>query len=199
VFNWLRQKPQPDGISKTCYTKWLAGAVRFYEPELGARLQMFTLPTKLRRVIYVFFFELFGIVFSTILLMFLSTGGAAESVPVAVAVSAIAVVWNYVFNSIFEFWERRQVGGRSFLRRAVHAVLYEGGLIAFVVPLYMWWYDVGPWRAFTMELSILVFFLIYTFLFTLLFDTIFTLPKPMDTSKDAAGKTKEPHGLDKRP
>lgn len=58
-----------------------------------------------RRIVYVALFEAFAILLSTLLLMLLSGGDAQESLPVAVAVSVIAVVWNYIFNSLFEWWE----------------------------------------------------------------------------------------------
>ena len=47
--------------------------------------------------------------------------------------------WNYFYNILFESWEARQPRkGRSVLRRIVHAVGFEAGLVAMLVPLFAW-------------------------------------------------------------
>jgi len=130
-----------------------------------------------RRVLYVTLFEIFAILFSTIILMALSGGNAQGSLPIATLVSVLAVVWNYIYNTIFESWERRSgIIARTFKVRSIHAIGFEAGLLAVTLPLYMLWYTVGMYKALTMVGALLVFFLIYTFLFTLLFDKVFELP-----------------------
>ena len=129
-----------------------------------------------RRLLYVGLFEFFGIVLSTLILMVLSEGDAQESLPVAVIVSSAAVVWNFIYNTGFECWERRkQIVARTFKIRSIHATGFEAGLFLICLPLYMFWFDVGLWTAMTMEAAILIFFLVYTFIFTLLFDKAFPL------------------------
>lgn len=128
-----------------------------------------------RRLLYVALFEFFGILFSTVILMALSKGDAHESLPVAIIVSSAAVIWNFIYNTGFEFWEvRRQITVRTFAIRCMHATGFEVGLFIICLPLYMYWYDVGLWTAATMEAAILIFFLVYTFIFTLMFDQVFT-------------------------
>lgn len=138
---------------------------------------MIMLKPVVRRIVYVCTFEIFAIALSTVLLMLMSGGDAAGSAPIAVAVSLIALTWNYIFNSFFEMWERKTLRSeRTLGLRVVHALGFEVGLFIFTIPLYMWWYSVGPWVAFKMEAAILLFFLIFTFLFTWVFDRIFALP-----------------------
>lgn len=138
---------------------------------------MITLSPLKRRLVYVTIFEIIAIIASTFVLMLLSGSDAAESLPVAVMVSVAAVVWNFIYNTGFEAWERRRrVARRTFLIRSMHAIGFEGGLFLICLPLYMIWYDVSLSIAFTMEAVLLLFFLIYTFVFTLIFDKIFTLP-----------------------
>lgn len=139
---------------------------------------MITLSPLKRRLVYVTVFEIIAIISSTYVLMWLSDSGASESLPVAVMVSVAAVVWNFIFNTAFEAWERRKkVKERTLLIRSIHAIGFEGGLVLICLPLYMLWYNVGLYKAFTMELALLLFFLVYTFIFTLIFDKIFTLPQ----------------------
>lgn len=138
---------------------------------------MITLSPIKRRLVYVTVFEIIAIILSTLVLMLLSNSSAAESLPVAVMVSLAAVIWNFIYNTAFENWERRkQVTQRTFFIRSAHAIGFEGGLVLICLPLYMIWYDVGFIQAFMMEAALLLFFLVYTFLFTLGFDKVFTLP-----------------------
>jgi uncharacterized membrane protein len=132
---------------------------------------MITLKPTTRRLVYVSTYEFFAILLSALLLAILSGNHSKSSFPVAIAVSVIALIWNYVFNLLFEIWERRQQHTkRSVITRTIHACLFEAGLFLFTIPLYMLWYQVGLWQATKMEAAILIFFLFYTFLFTWLFD-----------------------------
>ncbi len=143
----------------------------------SVRLGPITLSPIKRRVLYVTVFEIFAILLSTLILIALSGSDTKQSLLLAIIISSAAVIWNFIYNTFFEYWERRnQIKTRTFKVRSIHAVGFEGGLTLVCLPLYMLWYGVGIWTAFTMELSLLIFFLIYTFVFTLVFDKMFTLP-----------------------
>ncbi len=137
---------------------------------------MITLSPLKRRLVYVTVFEVLGIVFATLVLMALSGGAAQESLPVAIIVSTAAVIWNFIYNTLFEAWESRsKITVRTLKIRVIHATGFEGGLFLFCLPVYMLWYGVGIGQALVMESALLLFFLVYTFVFTLLFDQIFAL------------------------
>ena len=139
--------------------------------------QLITLSPIKRRLVYVTVFELLGILFATLVLMALSGGDVQNSLPVAIIVSSAAVVWNYIYNTLFESWEcRKHIMARTLKIRCMHAIGFEGGLFLFCLPVYMLWYGVGLWEAMSMQTALLIFFLVYTFVFTLLFDKVFTLP-----------------------
>ncbi|MDR7051679.1 putative membrane protein [Duganella sp. 3397] len=130
-----------------------------------------------RKIVYVSLFELFAVALTTTTLMLLAGSSGAHASVAAVASSTVAVIWNFIFNSMFEAWEARQTKkGRSVARRIAHAIGFEGGLVAFLVPLFAWWLEISLWQAFIVDLWIVVFFLVYTFLFSLAFDRIFGLP-----------------------
>lgn len=130
-----------------------------------------------RKVVYVSLYEGFAIVASTLGLAGISGHGVQDAGMVAVATSAIAVVWNLVFNTLFECWEARQtVRGRSVARRVAHAIGFEGGLTVVFVPLMAWWFDTTLWQALLLDIGLLVFFLLYTFAFNWMFDRAFGLP-----------------------
>jgi uncharacterized membrane protein len=150
----------------------------FYLSTLSAlwSFPLITLSPIKRRLIYIFVFEITAILLSTMVLMLLSDRNVQASLPVAIIISTAAVIWNYLFNTAFEYWEvRKQIKNRTLAVRSLHAIGFEGGLVLICLPLYMIWYQVGPWTAFKMEAVLLLFFLVYTFVFTLLFDQVFTL------------------------
>lgn len=131
----------------------------------------------LRRFVYVALYEGLAIGLAGLGLMAMSGQGAVASGALAAACSTVAIIWNIVFNHFFERWEARQpTRGRSVRRRVAHAIGFEGGLAAVLVPLIAWWYDVSLWEALVMDLALLVFFLGYTFVFNWFFDAVFGLP-----------------------
>ena len=140
-----------------------------------------------RKIVYVSLYEGFAIVAATLGLAGMSGQGMQAAGILAVATSAIAVVWNLVFNTLFERWEARQAKkGRGFWRRAAHAVGFEGGLVVTLVPLFAWWFQVSLWQAFVMDLGLIVFFLCYTFVFNWVFDHLFGLPASAMASAQTA-------------
>ena len=141
---------------------------------------MFVLSANLRRLVYVALFESLAIIFSTYLLKAFAHGETSGNFAVAVAISVIAVIWNFLFNGFFE-WGERKLGlrGRSLVVRMVHSIGFEGGLVAFTVPLLMVWYRISFMAALQMEAAILIFFLVFTFVFTWVFDQIFALPNAL--------------------
>ena len=119
----------------------------------------------------------------------LTTESMASSAAYAAATSVVAIVWNYVYNTLFEFWESRQVKkGRSVLRRIVHALGFEMGFIVTLVPLMAWWFNLTLVTAFVAEIGIMVFFMLYTFAFNWAFDRVVGLPQSASPDGFAAGE-----------
>jgi uncharacterized membrane protein len=116
-------------------------------------------------------------VLASTLLRWLADSPVATAGITAAASSAIAMGWNYFYNILFESWEARQPRkGRSVLRRIVHAVGFEAGLVAMLVPLFAWVLGVDLLTALMLNAAMIVFFLVYAFLFNLAFDRVFGLP-----------------------
>ena len=137
-----------------------------------------------RRLLYVTLYELIAIAAATLGLAALSGQGAAHSSVLAVAASAIAVVWNVVFNALFERWESRQAQRqRTIMRRIAHALGFEGGLVLALVPLMAWWFEVSLWQALEMDLGLKAIFLFDTFVFNWAFDRTFDVPASAQLSE----------------
>lgn len=130
-----------------------------------------------RKIVYVCFFELFAIAISTAGLAYFSDSSVGRASVAAVVSSVIAVIWNLIYNTVFERWEARQVvRGRSWKRRMAHAAGFEAGLILTLVPFFAWWLSISLWQAFVLDVGLIVFFLVYTFAFSWVFDRLFGLP-----------------------
>jgi len=87
-------------------------------------------------------------------------------------ISLIAMSWNMLFNLMFDRAQRRAGFDRTVLARAIHAVLFEVGLLLAIVPLAAWWLDIGLWQAFVLDIGIALFFLPYTFFFNWTYDLL---------------------------
>ena len=130
-----------------------------------------------RKIVYVTLFEAIAIVCATFGLALFSGNELGHSSVLAVATSAVAVTWNFVYTHIFEAWEKRQAKrGRSLGRRIAHTIGFEGGLIALLVPLIAWWFRISLMQALVLDLTLVIFFLGYTFTFAWAFDRVFGLP-----------------------
>lgn len=134
---------------------------------------MLSLSPVARRITYVVLFEALAIALGTLLLSLLSGEAAHGNFVVTAIASTVAVAWNFIYNTLFEGWERRRsIRERSIRLRIAHTLGFEGGLVAALIPLFMWWYQVGALSALKMEISLLIFFLVFTFVFTWIFDRI---------------------------
>ena len=142
----------------------------------------------LRRIVYVFSYELFAILLTSVALILMGFGGGNSGI-VAVTSSAVALIWNYAWTSAFEAWEKRQEGqSRSVARRVVHAVGFEAGLVLILVPILAWILSVTLLDALILEAGLLVFFLFYTFPFSWLFDRF--VPPARSTPAKAQNSTR---------
>jgi uncharacterized membrane protein len=130
-----------------------------------------------RKIVYASLFELIAIGLTSSLLMFGAGHDVGHAGTAAVASSAIAFIWNFIFNYAFEAWEARQTTrGRNWQRRVAHAIGFEGGLVVLLVPMFAWWLNISLWQALVLDLGLLLFFMVYTYAYNLAFDRVFGLP-----------------------
>ncbi|KVU52074.1 hypothetical protein WK69_03870 [Burkholderia ubonensis] len=103
--------------------------------------------------------------------------GLAYSGALSATMSAIALLWNMVYNTLFERWEATRVQRtRTFGRRIIHACGFEGGLIFILVPVVAWWLKISWLDAFLVDLGLFAFFFCYAFVFQWAFDRVFDVP-----------------------
>ncbi|KVD65145.1 PACE efflux transporter [Burkholderia ubonensis] len=103
--------------------------------------------------------------------------GLVYSGALSAMMSAIALLWNMVYNTLFERWEATRVQRtRTLGRRIIHACGFEGGLIFILVPVVAWWLDISWFDAFLVDLGLFAFFFCYAFVFQWVFDRVFDVP-----------------------
>lgn len=116
-----------------------------------------------RRIVYVASYELVAILLTTVGFSVLGFG-AEQSGVVAIAASTTAVVWNYVWTTLFEGWEKRQKSQtRTLRRRIAHTLGFECGLVILLLPVIAGLLGVSLLEALALETGLLGFFLVYTF------------------------------------
>ena len=130
-----------------------------------------------RKLVYVMAYEGIGLCLSTLGLALLSGTAPSNTGPLAVMITTIAMAWNFIYNTLFEYWESRQVvKGRNVVRRVVHAIGFQLTLVVYLIPLIAWWLGISLWEAFVVDLAFIILIPCYTFLFNWLFDRVFGLP-----------------------
>lgn len=141
-----------------------------------------------RRLVYVASYELIAIALTTGGLVIFGFTGTGSTL-IAVLSSAVALIWNYLWNACFDRWIRRQASQtRTLKRRIIHAIGFEGGMVVLFVPTVAAILQISFTQALVIEASMLVFFLFYTFVFAWTFDLVFPLHRrpPKNSGEEGA-------------
>jgi uncharacterized membrane protein len=130
-----------------------------------------------RKVVQALLYELVGALFVSPVIAFAFDESMVYSGTLALLLSLVALSWNMLFNSLFEYWEARQKRRtRTLGRRLLHSLGFEGGLALMLVPLMAWWLDISWLQALVADLGLLLFFFFYAFAFQWVFDLVFGVP-----------------------
>lgn len=99
---------------------------------------------------------------------------------IGVGSATVATIWNFFFNLGFDHALRRLIGHarKDLPTRILHALLFEAGLLALLLPPIAWYLGMGLWETFLMDLAIVIFYVVYAFLFNLAYDRLFPIPAP---------------------
>lgn len=128
------------------------------------------------RIRHTLLFEGIAIVLSTVIAAVILDNTVAEIGALAVALSLVAMGWNYAYNLWFDRWQYPTLPSqRSVKMRVLHAVGFEGGLLTVSLPLVAWWLDMTLWYAFITDVGFALFFMVYAFIFNWVYDHIFPI------------------------
>ena len=117
-------------------------------------------------------FEVLAVLICTPLLAWLMDKPVVDMGVATLAIGLIALAWNVLFNGLFDRLLKRLELAPSAFTRVVHALLFEGGLVAVSVPLIAWWLNVSLLQALILDIGVLLFFLPYTYVYHWAYDVV---------------------------
>lgn len=89
-----------------------------------------------------------------------------------ILLATTAMIWNIIYNALFDrFWPAHLVR-RTAKVRALHALGFESGFIVIGVSIVSWVLSVSLLQAFTLEIGFFLFFLPYTMIYNWAYDTL---------------------------
>ena len=118
--------------------------------------------TLTERVFHALAFEVIALLICAPLFSWLMGTTLAAMGALTLAISAIAALWNVVYNAGFDRLQRRAGFTRTLGVRVLHTLGFEAGLSLVAVPLAAAWLHISLWRALVLDAGLLMFFLPYT-------------------------------------
>ncbi|MCY1347443.1 Chlorhexidine efflux transporter [compost metagenome] len=131
-------------------------------------------PTKSlkERLFHAVLFELIAVIICAPLLAWAMGKPLGHMGALTLMFSAIATLWNMIFNAMFDRAQQRIGFSRTLPVRILHASLFELGLIFMLVPLAAWWLSIGLIEAFLLDIGLVLFFLPYAVAFNWSYDVL---------------------------
>ncbi|TBU72480.1 hypothetical protein DNK06_20265 [Pseudomonas daroniae] len=124
------------------------------------------------RVLHATLFEVIAVAVCAPLLAWAMGKSLAHMGALTLMFSAIAMLWNMIFNVMFDAAQRRMGFERGLWARISHALLFEAGLILVLVPLAAWWLSISLVAAFFLDIGLILFFLPYTLGYNWAYDSL---------------------------
>lgn len=87
-----------------------------------------------------------------------------------IALSLIAMAWNYIFNIIFDRIHTGNRELRTWKTRVIFVLTFELGLLFFTVPVVSYILQISLWQAFVVDIGLTVFVTFYALLFNYVYD-----------------------------
>lgn len=132
------------------------------------------MPTKSikERALHALLFEIIGVLLFAPLLAWAMGHSLAQMGAMTVMISTVAMLWNMLFNAMFDGLRRKWGFQLSLGIRVLHALGFESGLILVIVPLAAWWLSISLLEALLLDIGLLLLFLPYTLLFNWIYDNL---------------------------
>lgn len=131
------------------------------------------------RIRHALSFEIIALILVTPLGAWLFDFPALDIGVIGAGSATAAALWNYVYNIGFDHaWQWLTGSTRKNLpARILHAIAFEVGLAALLLPFIAWYLGIGLLQAFLMDAAFVVFYIGYAFAFNWAYDQLFPLPE----------------------
>ncbi|MBI6628705.1 PACE efflux transporter [Pontibaca salina] len=143
--------------------------------------------TTLDRIRHAILFEVIGLILFTLAGTWVFSTPMSNMGVIAIFGATLAMLWNYLYNLAFDHVLLRFRGqlDKTVAMRALHAILFEIGLMILMLPFIMWYLGIGLVDALIMDMGYALFFMCYAFVFNWGYDIVF--PIPALRNKDQSG------------
>lgn len=143
--------------------------------------------TTFDRIRHAVLFEIIGLILFTLAGTWIFNTPMSNMGVIAIFGATLAMLWNYLYNLLFDHAMLRIRGrlDKTVAMRALHAILFEIGLMVLMLPFIMWYLGIGLVDALIMDMGYALFFMCYAFVFNWGYDIVF--PIPALRNKDQSG------------
>ncbi len=128
--------------------------------------------TLAERIVHALSFEIFAIGISAPLAAWITGHGLFDMGVLTAVIALIAVIWNMIYNWLFDKAQNRWQFRRNLKIRLTHTIGFEAGLIVIAIPFVAWWLGISIWQALLLDIGFVLFYLPYGFFFNLAYDKI---------------------------
>lgn len=124
------------------------------------------------RLLHSALFEIGAVGVSTIAMLLVSPDKGSAALGVGILMSVVAMVWNLIFNSLFDkiFTAPRET--RGIVIRILHTVMFECGLLIATVPMIVYFLQLTLWQALMADIGLTILIMIYALIFNWIYDNV---------------------------
>jgi uncharacterized membrane protein len=125
-----------------------------------------------RRIVHALSYEIILLAIIAIALSFIFDMPMEVTGKLGIAMAVTSVIWNMLFNHLFEKFEAKRKLKRTIGVRILHATGFEGGLMLATIPMVAYALNMSIWQAVLLDFSMTMCILVYTFIFQWCYDAI---------------------------
>ncbi len=122
------------------------------------------------RILHTLLFEAIALLLLTVLAVIITGNDIAKMSGLALALSMIAMLWNFAFNILFDKLYGEDRISRTLSQRIQHGFGFELGMLLFSFPVIMWVLQLDLLSVFLMDVGAMIFFLLYAIAFNWIYD-----------------------------
>lgn len=122
------------------------------------------------RIFHALLFELVALILLTLLAVMITGNDITKMSGLAITLSMIAIVWDFIFNILFDKIYGENRINRTLSQRIQHGFGFELGMLVFSFPVIMWVLQLGLLDTFLMDIGAMAFFLLYAIAFNWIYD-----------------------------
>ncbi|WP_133010395.1 PACE efflux transporter [Marinomonas flavescens] len=124
----------------------------------------------IERIVQAILFEALALAIAIPLMVIMGGVDAAKMTVLDIGLSLFAMLWNYIYNVIFDKLMGFDRLERRLEVRVIHTAGFELGMLLVTLPLMAWYLGITWLAAAMLEAGFLIFIFVYTIVFNWLYD-----------------------------